>query len=74
MAKDKDDIIEVSGSIIEANRNGVFKVKLETGHIINATISGKIRKHNIKVLLGDIVKVEMSCYDLARGRITYRTR
>lgn len=74
MAKEKDDIIEVSGSVIEANRGGLFRVKMENGHIITATISGKIRKNNIKVLIGDTVKVEMSCYDMTRGRITYRNR
>lgn len=74
MAKDKDDIVEVTGTVIDTNRGGLFTVKLDNGHTITATISGKIRKHNIRILLNDNVKVEMSCYDMSKGRITYRTK
>ncbi len=70
----KDDVIEVSGVILESLPNAQFKVKLETGQVILAHISGKIRKNYIRVLLGDLVKVELSAYDLSRGRITYRVK
>jgi translation initiation factor IF-1 len=70
----KDDVIEVSGVILESLPNAQFKVKLETGQVILAHISGKIRKNYIRVLLGDVVKVELSAYDLSRGRITYRVK
>jgi len=70
----KDDVIEVSGVILESLPNAQFKVKLDTGQIILAHISGKIRKNYIRVLLGDVVKVELSAYDLSRGRITYRVK
>ena len=68
----KESVIEASGKVLEALPNGEFKVKLDTGQIVLAHISGKIRKHYIRVLLGDEVKVELSPYDLTRGRITYR--
>ena len=70
----KNDVIEVSGTIVESLPNAQFKVKLETGQVILAHISGKIRKHYIRVLLGDTVKVELSTYDMTRGRITYRVK
>ena len=70
----KDDVIEVSGVILESLPNAQFRVKLETGQVILAHISGKIRKNYIRVLLGDVVKVELSAYDLSRGRITYRVK
>lgn len=70
----KDDVIEVSGVILESLPNAQFKVKLETGQVVLAHISGKIRKNYIRVLLGDVVKVELSAYDLSRGRITYRVK
>ena len=73
MAKNKD-VIEVSGVVKESLPNAQFKVQLETGQEILAHISGKIRKHYIRVLLGDTVKVELSPYDLTRGRITYRVK
>ena len=73
MAK-KDDVIESSGEVVEALPNGEFRVKLETGQVIIAHISGKIRKNYIRVLLGDKVKVEITPYDLTRGRITYRLK
>lgn len=70
----KKDVIEVSGVVLESLPNAQFKVKLETGQEILAHISGKIRKHYIRVLLGDSVKVELSPYDLTRGRIIYRMK
>lgn len=71
MAK-KDDVIEVNGVVIESLPNAQFKVKLETGQEILAHISGKMRKHYIRILLGDTVKLELSPYDLTKGRIVYR--
>lgn len=70
----KEDVIEVSGVVIESLPNAQFKVKLETGQEILAHISGKIRKNYIRVLMGDTVKVELSPYDLSRGRIVYRLK
>ncbi len=64
--------IEVEGTIIEALPNATFKVELENGHKVLAHISGKMRMHFIKILPGDTVKIELSPYDLSRGRITYR--
>lgn len=68
----KEDIIEVQGSVVETLPNAMFRVRLENGHIILAHISGKMRMHFIRILPGDKVTVEMSPYDLTRGRITYR--
>lgn len=68
----KDDVIEVEGKIIEALPNTFFKVKLSNGHIITAHISGKLRMNFIRIIEGDTVKVEMSPYDLTKGRITWR--
>ena len=73
MAK-QDDKIEVEGEITEALPNTMFRVKLDDGHEVLAKISGKMRKHYIRILPGDKVKVELSPYDLTRGRITYRER
>jgi len=73
MAKNLD-IIELQGSVVESLPNAQFKVKLETGQTILAHISGKIRKNYIRVLLGDVVKVELSPYDMSRGRIIYRIK
>ena len=70
----KKDVIEVEGEIIEALPNANFKVKLDSGQEITAHISGKIRKNYIRVLLGDRVKIELSPYDLTKGRITYRMK
>lgn len=70
----KQDVIEVSGIVLESLPNAQFRVKLETGQVILAHISGKIRKHYIRILLGDTVKVELSPYDLTRGRIIYRSK
>lgn len=68
----KEDQIEMSGVVIEALPNTTFKVKLENGHVINAHISGRMRKNYIRILTGDAVMVEMTPYDLSRGRITFR--
>ena len=68
----KEDVIEVEGTVVEALPNTNFKVELENGHQILAHISGKLRMNYIKILPGDKVKVEISPYDLTRGRITWR--
>ncbi|MCD7974704.1 MAG: translation initiation factor IF-1 [Phascolarctobacterium sp.] len=68
----KQDVIEVEGTILEALPNAMFQVKLENNHVILAYISGKIRMNFIKILPGDRVTVELTPYDLNRGRITYR--
>jgi translation initiation factor IF-1 len=68
----KEDIIKQDGEVAEALSNANFKVRLENGHVILATISGKMRMHYIRILPGDKVSVEMSPYDLTRGRIIYR--
>jgi len=68
----KEEHIEMQGVVTESLPNTVFRVKLENGHIITAHISGRMRKHYIRILTGDTVTVEMTPYDLTRGRITYR--
>lgn len=68
----KSDSIEVKGTVVEALPNANFKVKLENGHIVLAHISGKLRMNFIKILPGDEVTLELSPYDLTRGRITWR--
>ena len=68
----KEDKIEVEGTVIEALPNTQFTVELENGHHVLAYLSGKMRKYYIRILLGDRVKVEMSAYDMNRGRIIYR--
>ncbi|ALA57657.1 translation initiation factor IF-1 [Nitrospira moscoviensis] len=68
----KEDVIEVQGTVSETLPNAMFRVKLDNGHMILAHISGKMRMHFIRILPGDKVTVEMSPYDLTRGRITYR--
>ena len=70
----KEDNIELEGLVVETLPNTTFKVKLENDHIITAHISGKMRKNYIRLLTGDKVKVEMSPYDLTKGRITFRGR
>ncbi len=70
----KDDVIETEGEIIEALPNAMFKVKLSNGHVITAYISGKLRMHYIKIIPGDKVKLEMSPYDLTKGRIIWRSK
>ena len=70
----KEDVIEVEGTVVEALPNTNFKVELENGHKILAHISGKLRMNYIKILPGDKVKVELSPYDLTKGRITWRAK
>lgn len=72
LLSNKQDVIELGGKVLEALPNAMFKVELENGHEILAHISGKMRMHYIKILPGDKVTVELSVYDLNRGRITYR--
>ncbi|MCM8774112.1 MAG: translation initiation factor IF-1 [Candidatus Omnitrophica bacterium] len=68
----KEELIEVDGEITESLPNAMFRVKLDNGHIVLAHVSGKMRMHFIKILPGDKVKLEISTYDLNRGRIIYR--
>ena len=70
----KQDVIEVEGKVLEALPNAMFQVELENGHMINAHISGRMRKHYIRILTGDKVKVEMTPYDLSKGRIIFREK
>ena len=70
----KEDQIEMEGKVINTLPNTMFRVELENGHVITAHISGKMRKHYIRILTGDSVKVEMTPYDLTKGRITFRIR
>ena len=70
----KEDAIEVTGTVLETLPNAMFRVALDNGHKVLAHISGKMRMHYIKILPGDKVRIELSPYDLARGRITYRER
>ena len=68
----KSDVIEIEGTVVEKLPNTMFRVELENGHEITAHISGKMRMHYIKILPGDKVRVEMSPYDLSKGRIAFR--
>lgn len=70
----KDDVIEVEGVVVEALRNAEFRVRLSNNHEITAYVSGKLRIHSIRILPGDAVKVEMSPYDLTKGRIVWRSK
>jgi translation initiation factor IF-1 len=70
----KEDLIKLSGKIEEVLPNAMFRVVLENNHKIIATIGGKLRQHNIRILLGDTVDIEMSPYDMNRGRVVYRTK
>ncbi len=70
----KEESIEMEGTIIETLPNTTFKVELENGHVVTAHISGKMRKHYIRILTGDKVTVQLTPYDLTKGRITYRAR
>ena len=70
----KEELIEFEGVVTEPLPNTMFRVRLENGHEVIAHISGKMRKHYIRILTGDSVKVEMTPYDLTKGRITYRAR
>lgn len=70
----KEEAIEVEATVVENLPNAMFRVELENGHHVLAHISGKMRKHFIRILPGDLVRVELSPYDLGRGRIVYRLR
>ena len=70
----KEEHIQMEGTVTETMPNTVFKVELENGHVVTAHISGKMRKNYIRILKGDTVTVELTPYDLSKGRITYRNR
>jgi translation initiation factor IF-1 len=70
----KEDFIEMEGTVTETLPNTTFRVELENGHVVTAHISGKMRKHYIRILTGDKVTVQLTPYDLSKGRITYRAR
>jgi translation initiation factor IF-1 len=70
----KEDHIEMAGTVIDTLPNTMFRVELENGHIVTATISGRMRKNYIRILTGDKVKVELTPYDLTKGRITFRDK
>ena len=70
----KEDVIELEGTVVEAMPNAMFKVEIQGGHVILAHISGKLRMNFIRILPGDKVTVEMSPYDLSKGRITWRSK
>ena len=70
----KEEQIEMDGTVIDTLPNTMFKVELENGHVVTAHISGKMRKNYIRILTGDVVKVELTPYDLSKGRITFRDR
>jgi translation initiation factor IF-1 len=74
LTQKQSDLIEIEGVITQCLSNGMFRVKLENGFVVLAHVSGKIRRNYIRILLGDRVAVELSPYDLTRGRITYRLR
>ncbi|BES65899.1 translation initiation factor IF-1 [Gottschalkiaceae bacterium SANA] len=71
-SKQKEGVIEVEGIVVEVLPNAVFRVKLENGHIVMGHVSGKLRMHYIRILAGDRVVLELSPYDLSKGRITWR--
>ncbi|HDN27302.1 MAG TPA: translation initiation factor IF-1 [Thioploca sp.] len=70
----KEDSLEMEGRVVETLPNTMFRVKLENGHVVMAHISGRMRKHYIRILTGDKVTVQLTPYDLTKGRITYRSR
>ena len=70
----KEEHIEMEGTVVETLPNTMFRVELDNGHVVTAHISGKMRKHYIRILTGDKVTVQLTPYDLSKGRITYRTR
>ena len=70
----KEDLIEMQGEVVENLPNATFRVKLENGHVVLGFISGKMRMHYIRILPGDKVTVQLTPYDLSRGRITYRQK
>jgi len=73
-AMPKEEHIEMEGKVIETLPNTMFRVQLQNGHVVTAHISGKMRKHYIRILTGDVVTVELTPYDLSKGRITFRAR
>lgn len=70
----KEDVIQMEGTVVDTLPNTMFRVEFENGHVVTAHISGKMRKHYIRILTGDKVTVELTPYDLTKGRITYRAR
>jgi len=70
----KEDAIQIEGEVVETLPNTTFRVKLDNGHVVTAHISGRMRKHYIRILTGDKVTVELTPYDLSKGRIVYRAR
>lgn len=70
----KEDVIELEGKVIDTLPNTMFRVELSNGHIVTAHISGRMRKHYIRILTGDKVTVELTPYDLSKGRITFRSK
>ena len=70
----KEDVIKMTGVVDEVLPNAMFRIKLENDHLITATISGRLRQNNIRILLGDSVDIEMSPYDMNRGRVVYRNK
>jgi translation initiation factor IF-1 len=70
----KEDHIEMEGTVLETLPNTMFRVELDNGHVVTAHISGRMRKHYIRILTGDRVTVQMTPYDLTKGRITYRNK
>ena len=70
----KEDVIEMEGTVVDTLPNTMFRVELENGHVVTAHISGKMRKHYIRILTGDKVTVQLTPYDLSKGRISYRAR
>ena len=70
----KEESIEMEGKVVETLPNTLFRVELENGHVVTAHISGKMRKHYIRILTGDTVTVQLTPYELSKGRITYRAR
>jgi len=74
LAMAKEESIEMEGTVVETLPNTTFKVELENGHVVNAHISGRMRKNYIRILTGDQVTVQLTPYDLTKGRITYRSK
>jgi len=70
----KEEAIQMEGKVIETLPNTMFRVELENGHVVTAHISGKMRKHYIRIMTGDVVTVELTPYDLEKGRIVYRAK
>jgi len=70
----KEECIELAGTVVDTLPNTMFRVELENGHLVTATISGRMRKNYIRILTGDKVRVELTPYDLSKGRITYREK